>query len=78
MLKLILVLLSLVMNGRAADDLESVATSVRATVLQIGKNFAPLPSRARDLSVQIPQGARIVGERYICVYMWNLLIAFSS
>ena len=64
MLKCILVLLSLVLSEIEADSLESVANSVRATVLQLPNNIAPPPSRARDLSVEIPQGAKIVGKRY--------------
>ena len=58
------VLLSLVLTGEAADSPESVINSVRlrASVVQTGSDRNLLPSRARDLSVEIPPGARRVGK----------------
>ena len=63
MIRCFLVFLSLVvMTGKATASLESVADSMRAKVIQVGQNRSPLPSRARDLSVEVPQGARKVGK----------------
>lgn len=64
MMKYIWVLLSLILTGEAADSLESVVNSVRlrASVVQTGNDRNLLPSRARDLSVEIPPGARRVGK----------------
>ena len=64
MIKFYLVLLSLILAGEAAGSLEAVANSVRAKVLQSGHNRNILPSRARDLSIEIPQGARRVGKTF--------------
>ena len=55
--------MSLVLTGKAADR-ESLVNSVRlrASVVQTGNDRNLLPSRARDLSVEIPPGALKVGK----------------
>ena len=60
----VLILLALFLTGKATGNLESVANFMRARVIQIGDTRTPLPSQARDLSVEVPRGARKVGKNH--------------